>query len=195
MARFCSMNRVKATHKDLLSSLAWQSIRHGLDTGEPITVHPDSTAPELRERRSCFVTLEHTHRLRGCVGSVRAKRMLVEDVATNAYDAAFHDPRFKQLSVEELDALQIEISVLSNPEILKVHSENELTEKLIPGVDGVILSQGALQGTFLPAVWEKLPEPLDFIRELKQKAGFASDYWSESIVVERYTTESWVAHQ
>ncbi|MDH3693796.1 MAG: AmmeMemoRadiSam system protein A [Gammaproteobacteria bacterium] len=189
------MRQVKAQHREFLSSLAWQSVRHGLDTGEPVAIDPDSTAPELRKHHSCFVTLKHARQLRGCVGSVRAKRALAEEVAVNAYGAAFHDPRFGHLRVEELDGLQIEISILSNPEFLRVSSENELVEKLTPGVDGLILSQGGLQGTFLPAVWEKLPQPQDFIRELKQKAGFASDYWSESMVIERYTTESWIAHR
>ncbi len=176
-----------------MSSLAWQSIRYGLDTGKPLSVDTGSVAPELRTYRSCFVTLEHAHRLRGCVGSVRAKRMLVEEVATNAYGAAFRDTRFERLQQTELDALQVEISVLSTPEALAVQSENELLKKLTPGKDGLILTQGALQATFLPAVWEKLPSPTDFIRELKRKAGFTLDYWSESIIVERYTTETWVA--
>jgi AmmeMemoRadiSam system protein A len=193
MAPFCFMKRVKTAHRDLLSSLAWQSIRHGLDVGAPVAVDYENTAPELLEDGACFVTLEHNRQLRGCIGSVRANRALAEDVATNAYAAAFRDPRFNHLEEEEFAKLKIEISVLSTPRTLKVTSENELIEMLIPGVDGIILSLGVLQGTFLPAVWEKLPQPKDFIRELKRKAGFAPDYWSENIVIERYTTESWLA--
>ncbi len=189
----CFMKRVKTAHRDLLSSLAWQSIRHGLDVGKPIAVDHENTVPELLKFGACFVTLEYNRQLRGCIGSVRANRSLAEDVASNAYGAAFHDPRFNRLTEKEYDDLQIEISVLSKPQTLQIKSEDELAATLTPGVDGVILSQGALQGTFLPAVWEKLPEPQDFIQELKRKAGFAIDYWPDNIVVERYTTESWLA--
>jgi AmmeMemoRadiSam system protein A len=118
----------------------------------------------------------------------------VEDVAHNAFAAAFRDPRFPALSAAELQELEIGISVLGPTESVSFGTEEELLGKLRPGIDGLVLQDGRHRGTFLPAVWESLPEPAEFLYHLRQKAGLPGDYWSETLQIERYTTESFAAH-
>jgi AmmeMemoRadiSam system protein A len=141
------------------------------------------------EDLACFVTLWKDGELRGCIGSLRAERPLAEEVAQRAVDAAFHDPRFPPLRPEELDQVDIEISVLQPPEPLEVMDEADLLRKLRPGVDGLILADGSHRATFLPSVWEQLPAPRDFVRQLKRKAGLSADHWSATLRFERYGAE------
>jgi AmmeMemoRadiSam system protein A len=136
------------------------------------------------------VTLEIGGELRGCIGTLKARRPLVVEVAHMARAAAMEDPRFPPLARAELGAVQISISVLSVPAPLEFASEADLLAKLRPGVDGLILREGYRSGTFLPSVWDKLPAPADFLRQLKRKAGLAPDHWSDSLTIEGYTTES-----
>ena len=118
---------------------------------------------------------------------------LVEDVSLNAFAAAFGDTRFQPLQANELAFLSLQISVLSAPERLDFDSEASLLAKIRPGLDGLILQEHAFRSTFLPSVWESLPEPAGFLGHLKLKAGLAADYWSTSIRIWRYTTESFAA--
>lgn len=134
-----------------------------------------------------FVTIHRGGALHGCMGTLAAWRPLADDVAHNALAAAFRDPRATALALRDLDDLEIEISILSEPEAVPVRSEEELLRALRPGIDGVILRIGRRRGTFLPQVWESLPSPRDFVAELKAKAGLPRDSWSDEIVVERYT--------
>ena len=120
---------------------------------------------------------------------LEACRPLVEDVAENACAAAFDDPRFEPLSKEEFDELDIHISVLSPPEEMTFVSEKDLLERVRPGVDGLILQEGGRRGTFLPSVWEELPDKELFLMHLKMKAGLPNTYWSDSLRVFRYTAE------
>jgi AmmeMemoRadiSam system protein A len=129
-------------------------------------------------------------KLRGCIGTIEARKPLVEDVASNARGAAFRDTRFSALTWTEYERLDIHISVLSQPEPLQFSSEEELLAQLRPRVDGLIIEEGYHRGTFLPSVWEQLPTPHEFLQNLKHKAGLAPDYWSSRIRVRRYTTES-----
>ena len=147
------------------------------------------TCPELKEERATFVTLTIGGALRGCIGMLEACRPLVEDVAENACAAAFDDPRFEPLSKEEFDELDIHISVLSPPEEMTFVSEKDLLERVRPGVDGLILQEGGRRGTFLPSVWEELPDKELFLMHLKMKAGLPNTYWSDSLRVFRYTAE------
>jgi len=146
---------------------------------------------ELLEKRASFVTLTIGGHLRGCIGMLEACRPLAEDVAANACAAAFEDPRFDPLTEEEFEYLEIHISVLSPPEELVFSSEEDALRQIRPGVDGVILQDGFRRGTFLPSVWEELPEKNLFWSHLKKKAGLPADYWSDRIRVFRYTTEYW----
>jgi len=150
---------------------------------------PEVSEPELLEERATFVTLEIGGQLRGCIGMLEACRPLAEDVAENAFASAFHDPRFPPVSPAELDALKISISVLSPPEEMVFSSEEDLLEQIRPGVDGLILQDGFRKGTFLPSVWEQLPEKEEFFGHLKRKAGLAPGHWSDTLRVFRYTAE------
>jgi hypothetical protein len=173
-----------------LLDLARASIRHGLAEHRPLAIEPLDYPAALREPRAVFVTLNREGQLRGCIGHLQACQALAQDVAENAYAAAFRDPRFPPLAADELADLEVHISVLSPPEPLAVASQAELLERIRPGVDGLILEDDGHRGTFLPAVWESLPRPADFLRHLKVKAGLPPDYWSDALRVSRYTAEA-----
>lgn len=172
-----------------LLTVAKNSIRRGLATGKPLTVNLDDFPAELTAQRATFVTLQKHGQLRGCIGMLNAVRPLVEDIAENAFSAAFRDPRFPQLEASELNELDIHISILTPSEPISFNSEQDLLNQLQPYVDGLILQEGHSRGTFLPSVWEQLPEPKQFLRHLKQKAGLPPDYWSDTIKIYRYHTE------
>jgi len=173
-----------------LLGVARDSIRHGLEQYRPLAVDPARYPASLQQERAAFVTLTEEGRLRGCIGHLEACQALVRDVADNAFAAAFRDPRFAPLSAAELDRIHIHVSVLSPPEPLDIRSELQLLKVVRPGMDGLILGEGLHRGTFLPSVWESLPDPRQFLAHLKMKAGLAPEYWSELIKVWRYTTES-----
>ncbi len=181
---------LSAAQRETLLELARRSIRHGLNQGTPLKVNPDDYEPALSAIRACFVTLEHNGMLRGCIGHLEATQTLVEDVAENAYSAGFRDPRFPPLSEPEFADLELHISVLTPAELLPCASQEDLLRQMRPFRDGLILAEGLRRGTFLPSVWEQLPDPRDFLRHLKRKAGLPDDYWSESLKVYRYETES-----
>ncbi|CAA9892737.1 Protein MTH_857 [Candidatus Methylobacter favarea] len=176
-------------HQKKLLDLAKSSIQHGLQKGKPLKVDLADFPPQLTIKRATFVTLLLHDQLRGCIGTLDAVRPLIEDIAENAYSAAFQDPRFPQLKENELDHLKIHLSILTPAEPVIFTSEQDLLHQLQPGIDGLILEDGHRRGTFLPSVWESLPEAEQFLRHLKQKAGLAPDYWSDSIQVYRYRTE------
>ncbi|HET7175625.1 MAG TPA: AmmeMemoRadiSam system protein A [Gammaproteobacteria bacterium] len=146
--------------------------------------------PALLEPRATFVTLMCQHDLRGCIGTLEAHRPLLQDVAHNARAAAFHDPRFSPLAQAELTMVRIEISVLSRPEPFPVQDREELLQRLEPGRHGLILQEGTRRATFLPAVWESLPKPEDFLEQLMHKAGLPRHHWSHALRCFVYTTES-----
>ncbi len=172
-----------------LLALALRSIKHGLEHGSALTVNPDDYPAPLTEPRATFVTLEKCGGLRGCIGTLEAHRPLVVDVAHNAYAAAFRDPRFPPLEPSELNDLSLHISVLTPASELHFNSEQALLDLLQPGIDGLILETGRKRGTFLPSVWDSLPKPVDFLNQLKRKAGLPLDYWSDEIKVFRYSSE------
>jgi AmmeMemoRadiSam system protein A len=145
----------------------------------------------LMRRGATFVTLFCRDELRGCIGSLTATRALGLDVRENAVSAAFRDPRFPPLAASEFEATWVEISLLSATERLRFLSEAELSNRLRPGVDGVTLELEDRRATFLPQVWEALPEPRDFLTALKQKAGLPVDFWSPSLNVALYQVTKW----
>jgi AmmeMemoRadiSam system protein A len=150
-----------------------------------------SLPPELQAAGACFVTLTHDGALRGCIGSLEARQSLAQDVLEHAGDAAFRDFRFPPLSETELAGLHIEISVLTAPRPLKYANAEELPSLLHPGKDGVILARGLRRATFLPQVWEKVPEPSQFLDMLCEKMGFEYDLWRrEKLDVFIYHVES-----
>jgi AmmeMemoRadiSam system protein A len=173
----------------VLLDVARGSIEHGVRHGCPLPVQVEQHAPALRELRATFVTLERGGELRGCTGSLEASWPLVEAVARCAFRSAFHDPRFPPVEAAELDELELHISVLGPLEALRVDSEKELLARLRPGIDGLVLREGAAVGTFLPQVWGSLPEPSRFVAELKRKAGLPADHWSDRLELQRYQVE------
>ncbi len=181
-----SLNEI---NQQRLMAIAKHSIDNGLTTGRPLSIELADFPEELTEHRASFVTLEKNHQLRGCIGMLEAVRPLVKDIAENAFSAAFRDPRFPPLSRDEFKDIEIHLSLLTVPERLLFTSEQDLINQLQPAVDGLILEETYHRGTFLPSVWEQLPDPKTFLRHLKQKAGLPADYWSDNIRVYRYRTE------
>ena len=147
--------------------------------------------PWLGRLAATFVTLKKDGELRGCIGSLEARRPLVEDVVDNARAAAFRDPRFPPLEPLELFEIDIEISVLSPREVLPVRTEAEALSQLRPGIDGVVLEYGGNKATFLPQVWEGLPEPVIFLSELRRKAQLPPRFWHPEMRISRYTVEKY----
>jgi len=179
-----------APYRTLLLDTARSSIREGLRRGRPLRPTLDDAPPRLVEPGASFVTLQRGGRLRGCIGTLEPHQPLLTDVAANAYAAAFRDPRFPPLGEDELDDLHLHLSILHPPEPLECASEAELRRCLRPGVDGLILEADGRRATFLPSVWESLPDPAAFVHQLKLKAGLPADYWSDGVRLWRYTTES-----
>lgn len=174
-------------HGDALLELAARGLRHALATGKPLAVDLAAQPPELAAPGASFVTLRRKDgELRGCIGSSRAWRPLIADIAGNAAAAGLEDPRFPPLKTGELDGLWLSISVLTAPEPLPAASEAELLAKIRPGQDGLILSDGGRTGVLLPQVWEMLPSPPAFLAALKEKTGLARDHWSPSLQLLRF---------
>lgn len=184
-----SSSALSPEHGRVLLELARASIRHGLTYRRPPVVDLDGYVPEFSLPRATFVTLIHSARLRGCIGNLEPCRPLAVDVAHNAFAAAFRDPRFPPLREIELDRLELHLSLLTPAMPLVFASEAELIAQLVPFEDGLILTEGSRRGTFLPSVWESLPEPVRFLEHLKLKAGLPRDYWSDTIRIWRYRAE------
>lgn len=190
MSSIDAQQRIGDEHRRILLATARESIAHGLRSGTPLRVDVSAYDPELQVERATFVTLNKFGELRGCIGHLEAIQPLIADVAENAFNAAFRDPRFQPVSASEFGDLEIHISVLSPPEPMIFTSEADLLRQIRPGIDGLILEDGAYRGTFLPSVWEQLPDPAQFLAHLKMKAGLPPNYWSDTLKVSRYTTES-----
>jgi len=185
------MSPLTPEHKQTLLDIAYSSIEHSLSNDKALMIRPEEYDPVLQESRATFVTLKLDRMLRGCIGMLEAMRPLVVDVAQNAYAAAFSDPRFSPMSRVELELIDIHISILSPFKEMQFTSQENLISQLQAGKDGLILEEGHYyRGTFLPTVWSSLPDPSRFLAQLKQKAGLAPDYWSDTIRIYRYTTES-----
>lgn len=146
--------------------------------------------PFLKKKGACFVTLEYSGNLRGCIGSIIAHRTLLDDIISNAISAAFKDPRFNPLSKEELSNLNLEVSILTPPEILEYEDYEDLLKKVTPFKDGLILNYGSYQGTFLPQVWDDLETPELFLEHLSYKAGTNPSVFAYHPSIYRYRVEA-----
>jgi AmmeMemoRadiSam system protein B/AmmeMemoRadiSam system protein A len=178
--------RLPETHGRTLLEVAKASVEHGLREGQALRVAAGEFAASLRAPGASFVTLKIDGDLRGCVGSPEAWRPLVEDVAENAFSAAFGDSRFPPLDLEEWPHVDVSISVLTPPIEIAFASEEELLALLRPGIDGLILTEGPRRGLFLPQVWDSLPEPRAFLAHLKRKAGLSPNHWSPTLKAFRF---------
>ena len=145
----------------------------------------------LVQAGATFVTLKRAGELRGCIGSLRPVRPLGADVRANAIAAAFGDPRFPPLAVFEFEEVTVEVSLLTADERIDVADEDDLLARLRPGLDGLIIEHGRRRATFLPQVWDALPDPREFVAALKRKAGFPADFWSPQMNVSRYGVTKW----
>jgi hypothetical protein len=172
----------------ILLTIARESLAEALGLG----ASSPRGEPWLREPGATFVTLRQRESLRGCVGTVRAYRPLGEDVFANARAAAFHDTRFPPVTPRDYPALALEVSLLTPPEPLPFCTEEEACCLVRPGEDGLIFECQGHRSTFLPQVWEQLPDPRHFLAHLKHKAGLPSGYWSSEVRLWRYAVVKWV---
>ncbi len=179
------MNTLNPEQGRLLLLLARQAIASEFDEADAVLPHP----AWLNQPGATFVTLTRAGELRGCIGSLEAQQALIDDVQSNARAAAFKDPRFPPLASNELPDIHIEVSLLSPAQPMHFSSEADALAQLRPGRDGVILEHGWHRATFLPQVWQQLPEPRQFMANLKRKAGLAADFWADDLRLYRYQVE------
>jgi len=148
-------------------------------------------SPKFSKRRGTFVTLIIDDSLRGCIGHIIPRESMLEGIRINAINAAFRDPRFRPLSPEEWKIVKIEISLLTEPRPLIYSGPDDLLNKLSPGVDGVIIKKGHSQATFLPQVWEQLPDKKEFLTHLCLKSGMDGNAWEkEKLEVSVYQVQA-----
>lgn len=174
---------------DTLLILARNAIAHALH--QPEAALPAELPPELEQPGATFVTLTQQGQLRGCIGALEAHRPLGKDVQENALAAAFRDPRFPPLAKGEFASTRVEVSLLTPAQAFPVADEADALARLCPGRDGVIFQVGYRRSTFLPQVWEQLPDPAEFLAHLKMKAGLPSDFWSPDVRLFRYEVRKW----
>ena len=182
-----STDTVIAERRKVLLPIARASIAASLGRVH----HADEKATWLQEKGACFVTLMQQGELRGCIGTLEAHRPLLQDVKANAHAAAFRDPRFVPLAAVELDKTEVEISLLSAMSPMQFSGERDALNQLKPGIHGVVFEYGRYRSTFLPQVWEQLPNVVDFMAHLKYKAGLAPDFWAEEVRLFCYTVSKW----
>ncbi|RRJ83229.1 AmmeMemoRadiSam system protein A [Aestuariirhabdus litorea] len=187
------MAPISSTESPLTPALQQQLLqlaRRAISQGcQQETLRPpptDALEPPLRVPTAGFVTLTQQGQLRGCMGSLEARRPLAEEIVEDACSAAFRDPRFPPLTGEELPRTRIEISLLSPLEAVAAECREALLAQLRPGVDGLLIESGGNQATFLPQVWEQLPEGDRFLDHLLRKAGLNPARWPEPMNAYRY---------
>lgn len=174
---------------DALFALADLGVREGLAGRPAPVVDPASLDPALRQHRGVFVTLEVAGQLNGCIGTVEAVQPVGAAVARLAWAAAFDDFRLPALTASEYPDLVYKLSLMTRLEEIPAASEGDVISSLRPGVDGLVIRHGAANATFLPAVWAKVPDPLDFLRHLEAKAGLRPGHWPEGMRAWRYQAE------
>ncbi len=166
--------------KQTLLRIAREAIENAVKGKAASPFNQTSLTQTLREQGSSFVTLTIHGELRGCIGALEAYQPLAEDVREHAIAAALNDPRFPPLTQLELSRIQIEVSRLTSPQELEYADVDDLLKKLRPHVDGVILKHRHRRATFLPQVWEKIPDPVEFLEELCYKMGERGNLWRQA---------------
>jgi AmmeMemoRadiSam system protein A len=178
---------MSADRGDILLAIA----RAELSRAFGVRHEADEDFPWLQAPGASFVTLTQHGDLRGCIGTLEAHRPLLQDIKANVLASAFHDPRFSPLQEFELPHTAVEVSLLAPPQAMTFRDEKDALAQLRPGVDGLILQFGHRRSTFLPQVWEQLPDPRQFMAHLKYKAGLPTDFWSPDFQLARYTVDKW----
>ena len=163
--------------KRTLLQLARQALEHGIHGEALPPIDQVTLTPVLQSEGASFITLTEDGQLRGCVGALQPYQSLAEDVREHAIAAALQDYRFPPVQPDELPKIEIEVSRLTVPQPLNYATPADLLARLRPGVDGVILRDGFHRATFLPQVWEKIPDKADFISQLCAKMGASHDLW------------------
>ena len=169
--------------KSFLLKLARESLEASVKKQAP--PQPENPPEITKKRQGCFVTLTISGELRGCIGYIEGIKPLYEAVIDNAKNAALSDPRFPSVTPDELSRIRIEVSVLTPPVLLDYKDPQDLLNKLVPNEDGIILQKGFNQSTFLPQVWEQLPDKVQFLEHLSMKGGMPADGW-KTATVKRY---------
>jgi len=172
-------DKKKLTEEDgkFLLKVARDTIDRKL-AGREETGKPDvKLSAVFHEKRGTFVTLTMHGNLRGCIGHIIPQESLIDGIRENAINSAFKDPRFLPLTRDEWENVKIEVSILTEPRPLTYSDVDELLKKLRPGIDGLIIKKGFHQATFLPQVWDQLPEKEEFLGHLCLKAGLDGDAW------------------
>jgi AmmeMemoRadiSam system protein A len=170
-----------------LVELARDAIRHAL--GQPAPARPDG--PWFAAPAATFVTVTRAGALHGCIGSITPRRPLAEDVERNALAAAFADPRSEPFRAAWLPEMGVEVTLLSPLERLAFTDEADARRRIVPFVDGLVLSHEHARGTFLPQVWDSLPTVEAFLGELKHKAGLPRDFWAPGVEIHRFRVQKW----
>ena len=172
-------DKLTLEEQNVLLRMARDAMERGVK-GEKLPPLDDSSlTPRLREEGASFITLTVRGQLRGCIGALEPYQSLAQDVREHAVAAALEDPRFPAVSERELNGIQIEVSRLTRPLPLEYKDADDLLSKLHPHVDGVILRDAFHRATFLPQVWEKIPDPVEFLGNLCYKMGASLDLWRE----------------
>jgi AmmeMemoRadiSam system protein A len=170
-------DKLTSEEKKTLLREARAALEHGVRGEKQALLDLESMPPRLREAGASFITLTIHGNLRGCIGALEPYQPLVQDVREHSVAAALEDPRFPPVTPDELDKIEIEISRLTLPEELAYKDAEDLLAKLRPQVDGVILRDGFRRATFLPQVWEKIPDKSEFLDNLCYKMGAPPDTW------------------
>jgi AmmeMemoRadiSam system protein A len=172
------MNDVYPPHEqELLLGIARRTLEAVTAGAARPNVDLQSLPPRLNEERACFVSFHIDHELRGCTGTLVARRPLADEVSVTTVQTAFYDPRFSPVAASEVAQIHLDISVLTPSVPLTFDAPDELLRLLRPGIDGVTLSLGPYRSTFLPQVWEHVPDPVEFLTMLSRKMGLPGDAW------------------
>lgn len=185
-----SEDKLSPDEQDVLLKLARQGLELGV-RGEPLPpLAPDQVPARLLEPGATFVTLTKHGSLRGCIGTLEPYRSLADDARQHAVAAALNDFRFPRVESDELGEIKIEVSRLTSPQPIEYDGPDDLLTKIEPGVDGLVIRFGVRRATFLPQVWEKLPDPEDFLNQLCRKMGGQPELWkSTPLEIEKYQVE------
>jgi AmmeMemoRadiSam system protein B/AmmeMemoRadiSam system protein A len=192
---YAASARLDAADRDLLLSSAMASLAAAARKGgrAPSIALDGHLSPPLSAWRGTFVTLTREGRLRGCIGSPTPRMALIEDVAMNSVQAGFGDPRFAPLGEDELDGLELDVSILSHLRPIPARSEGELVEALEPDRDGLILAVGRRRALFLPSVWRQVADGREFVRHLLRKAGLDPTIFPTGLDARRFRVEAFGA--